>query len=44
MEQGVLNGVGGSFNNTIHNCFPSPALKHVPKVPKKTACQFLDLL
>lgn len=44
MEQDVLNCVGGSFNNTVHNCFPPSALKPVPKVPKKTACQFLDLL
>lgn len=32
MEQVVLNWVGGSFNNTVHNCFPPSALKPVPKV------------
>lgn len=44
MEQDVLSCVGGSFNNTVHNYFPPSALKPVPKVREKTACQFLDLL
>lgn len=37
-------GFVGVFNKTVHNCFPSSALKPVPKVQKKSACQFLDLL
>lgn len=40
----TLGGVGGSFNNIVHNCFPSSALKAAPKVPKKTGCQSRDLL